>query len=358
MEQKREIKISLKFFIIICIVCLLFIGTVIFFYNRNSKYYKVTIRLSNSIFDEATKNLENILINTEIITNYNEYNQILEAGKKCKKISILHKIPNDIFLSNNIAVVHCSRTDGNYYTKVLSTKERDNTLIAHMYSSDNTLLAKTFYDIYFIPVSKNITDIEYNVNIPDRKFRDDFYAEKPIIYLYPQTEEAVEIKLGFPNKIITSYPKYTNNWKVIAKPNGDLKDINTNRQLYSLYYENENTTNFKVGNEGFIIKGENSAEFLEEKLAILGLTERESEEFIVYWLPKLEANKYNYIRFATSDEINENMPLEINPSPDTVIRVLMTFKGLDNPIKVKEQQLTTPERNGFVAVEWGGTKIN
>ena len=34
---------------------------------------------------------------------------------------------------------------------------------------------------------------------------------------------------------------------------------------------------------------------LEEKLAILGLTERESEEFIVYWLPKLEKNKYNYI---------------------------------------------------------------
>ena len=41
----------------------------------------------------------------------------------------------------------------------------------------------------------------------------------------------------------------------------------------------------------------------EEKLAILGLNEREAEEFIIYWLPKLESNKYNYIRFATEEEI-------------------------------------------------------
>ena len=94
--------------------------------------------------------------------------------------------------------------------------------------------------------------------------------------------------------------------------------------------------------------------FLEEKLAILGLTERETEEFIIYWLPKLEANKYIYIKFATTDEINTNMPLEISSSPDTVIRVLMTFKGLESPINVKEQQLETPNRIGFVAVELGG----
>ena len=45
------------------------------------------------------------------------------------------------------------------------------------------------------------------------------------------------------------------------------------------------------------------------------------------------------------------MPLEINPNPDTVIRVLMTFKALDNSIEVQEQQLKKPERKGFVAVE-------
>ena len=41
-------------------------------------------------------------------------------------------------------------------------------------------------------------------------------------------------------------------------------------------------------------------------LAISGLTERESEEFIIYWLPELETNKYNYIKFTALDEINKN----------------------------------------------------
>lgn len=57
------------------------------------------------------------------------------------------------------------------------------------------------------------------------------------------------------------------------------------------------------------------------------------------------------------DEINKNMPLEITPNPNTVIRVLMTYKGLDKPIKIKEQNLTTVERNGFTVVEWGGMDL-
>ena len=144
---------------------------------------------------------------------------------------------------------------------------------------------------------------------------------------------------------------------MFAKTSGDLIDLNTNKNLYSLYYESEAAYNFKIEKDGFIIKGENITEFLENKLSILGLTDREKEEFIIYWLPILQKNKYNYIRFATIDEINKNMPLEINPNPDTLIRILMTFKGLEKPIDIEEQQLVTPKRTGFVAVEWGGTEI-
>ena len=182
-------------------------------------------------------------------------------------------------------------------------------------------------------------------------------AYKPIIYLYPTEQTEVFVKLPKKDNITCSYPKYIDGWNVTAQPNGDLVDNETGRNLYSLYYESENDVDFKVTEEGFVIKGEDSAEFLEEKLVLLGLTEREAEEFIVYWLPILEANKYNYIRFATEEEINENMPLEITPTPDTVIRVLMEYKGLNKPIEVKEQELVSPERTGFVAVEWGGTEI-
>ena len=51
------------------------------------------------------------------------------------------------------------------------------------------------------------------------------------------------------------------------------------------------------------------------------------------------------------------MPLEITPKPDTIIRIVMEFKGLEEPIQIKEQKLITPQRTGFTVVEWGGTEI-
>ena len=163
--------------------------------------------------------------------------------------------------------------------------------------------------------------------------------------------------MGYPDKLECVYPQYDNSWEVIAKPNGDLSDLKTNRNLYALYWEGKNDIKSLKMSEGFCVKGEEVAEFLEDKLALLGLTEREAEEFIVYWLPKLEKNKYNLIRFETMEEIDENMPLQINPKPDTMIRVMMEFKNSNKFVALPEQQLITPERKGFVVVEWGGTEI-
>ena len=45
------------------------------------------------------------------------------------------------------------------------------------------------------------------------------------------------------------------------------------------------------------------------------------------------------------------MPLELSVEPDKLIRILMQYKPLDEYIKVKEQELATPERNGFTVDE-------
>lgn len=183
------------------------------------------------------------------------------------------------------------------------------------------------------------------------------FAAKPIIYLYPDTDKKVSVKLGYKDNITVSYPTYSTGWNVFAKTDGNLIDLDTNKNLYSLYYESKNIHKFKIEKDGFIVKRDEITEFLEDKLSILGLNDREKEEFIIYWLPILQKNKYCYIRFATIDEINSNMPLEITPCPDTLIRVLMTFKGLEKPLDIIEQQLPNQERIGFTAVEWGGTEI-
>ena len=182
-------------------------------------------------------------------------------------------------------------------------------------------------------------------------------VKKPIIYLYPEEEKEINVELGNKELITSSYPKYISGWNVKAKPNGDLLDLDTNKNLYSLYYESDAINQYKVEKDGFVVEGEKIAEFLEEKLEILGLSDREKEEFIIYWLPELEKNKYNYIRFATEEEINANMSLVITPEPETTIRVLMTYKALEDKIDIEEQELKEVKRIGYTAVEWGATEI-
>ena len=110
--------------------------------------------------------------------------------------------------------------------------------------------------------------------------------------------------------------------------------------------------------------GEDTKEFLEEKLEILGLTDREAEEMIIYWLPQLSKEEYNLIRFATPEEIDKAMSLTISPEPDNLIRVWMIWETVsaDKAEELKdeltEQELTTPEREGFTVVEWGGVYRN
>ena len=182
---------------------------------------------------------------------------------------------------------------------------------------------------------------------------------KPIIYLYPTQETEINVTLWTPENLSHTYPKYNSEkWRnVVAEPDGDLEDMDTWRKLYALYREWKTYAedNFE---EWFVVKWEDIIPFLEEKLAILWLNEREAEEFIVYWLPQMENNKYNLIRFETQAQQDENMPLNITPTPDTVIRVMMDWKAIDEPINIPEQELTTPERTWFTVVEWWGSPRN
>ena len=201
---------------------------------------------------------------------------------------------------------------------------------------------------------QNYEDYLNNLPEPDPG---DIVLYKPIIYLYPEKVTEVTVKMGHSENLICSYPKYVNGWNVTAYPDGKLIYNETGRELYSLYWEGNNKTAYMT-DEGFCVKGEDTASFLEEKLALLGLSEREAEEFIIFWLHILENNEYNYIRFESMEDMNSYMPLNITPAPDTIIRVNMIFKALENPVELREQKIVTPERNGFTVVEWGGTPLD
>lgn len=179
-------------------------------------------------------------------------------------------------------------------------------------------------------------------------------AYKPVIYLYPEEETDVSVKLILDGQLTCTYPAYNSGWKVTAAPDGTLTDANGQTYNY-LYWEGETYAQWDM-TEGFCIKGEDTAAFLEKTLEKLGLTRREANEFIVYWLPLMEQNPYNIISFQT-DVYTNAAQLQIDPAPDTLIRVFMTFKASDYMIRLLPQKLTAPERIGFTVVEWGGTEV-
>ncbi len=177
---------------------------------------------------------------------------------------------------------------------------------------------------------------------------------KPVIYLYPDKKTDVNVNLELNGKLTCTYPKYKDGWKVTALPDGTLTDADGKVYNY-LYWEGDTYANYDL-TKGFCIKGEDTAKFLEIALEKLGLTRREANEFIVYWLPLMQDNPYNIISFQT-DAYTDAVKLSVSPSPDTVIRVFMAWQSSDSFVGLPSQKLITPQRNGFTVVEWGGTEI-
>ena len=178
---------------------------------------------------------------------------------------------------------------------------------------------------------------------------------KPVIYLYPESVTDVTVKLDYIGELTCVYPAYTDGWRVTAHPDGTLVGENGMEYNY-LYWEGAQNSGYPM-DRGFCVAGEDTAVFLEEALSKLGLTRREANEFIVYWLPLMEDNPYNLICFQGS-AYTDAAKLEISPAPDTVIRVFMTWQALDAPRQIEPQPLTAPVRSGFTVVEWGGSEIN
>jgi len=181
-------------------------------------------------------------------------------------------------------------------------------------------------------------------------------TRKPVIYLYPKETMDISVQINIKNsKFTTIYPRFNgkNTWNVRAKPNGDI--LIKDKTYPYLFWESESYVPQET-NEGFIVSEENAEKFLEEKLEILGLNERERTDFITYWLPVLLRNRLSLCTFQ-SKKFFDNFELTITPKPDSLIRVFLTIKKIDAPINIKEQKLVSYERKGFTAIEWGGTDL-
>ena len=183
---------------------------------------------------------------------------------------------------------------------------------------------------------------------------------KPVIYLYPEQETKVNVQLTFNGTLTSTYPTLPpEGWTVTAQPDGTLTDEEGRSYRY-LFWEGVADVDWKQ-DSGFLVKAEDAREFLEESLTQLGLNELEQNDFITYWLPKLEKNGESFVTFA-AEQYTDNAVLTVTPQPDSVLRVQMLISKVDDSNraafqKLPEQELPRFEREGFVLVEWGSTDL-
>lgn len=297
------------------------------------------INQSSTQYDEYTSKVKVKCSNHNVQTSYFS-GKVIDAQTGEALVSAIVTIKN---IETKEFLGYSTDIDGNFIFKNLQV---------------GTYQLKVKYFSYHAIV-QNIEIKEYSNCVADIKlYAIKIQIEKPVIYIYPTQQQHVNVKLNYAGNLTHTYPKYPEKgWNVLAEPNGTLWDEN-GMEYYALFWEG---TPHKplTANNGFVIAGKETAKFLEEKLAYLGLNRREANEFIMYWLPRMENNAYNLIHFSGED-YESLAELKITPQPETIIRVMMLTRPLTNKIDVPLQDLTPLHKNrkGFTVVEWGGSVIH
>lgn len=173
---------------------------------------------------------------------------------------------------------------------------------------------------------------------------------KPVVYLYPTKTTQVSVKVGA--NVTVSEPEYGDGWTATAKPSGELT-VNGKAYPY-LFWEGKGNGEYPIIDAGFVVKQSELKTTLEKQLSQLGLTVKESADFMEYWMPLMPSTPYVKLSWLGTQAMNELAPLTISPKPDTMIRIFLDFQGLDKQIFLKPQRLSAPAREGFTVVEWGG----
>jgi len=181
-------------------------------------------------------------------------------------------------------------------------------------------------------------------------------AYKPVLYFYPEEATVCSTTLTLTGELECSYPPIgERGWRSFtAHPDGTLL-FPDGKQYYALYWEGMLSAKWDLS-RGFCVKGEDTAAFLEWALAEQGLTFREANEFIMYWLPLMQGNPYNVITFQ-KEAYTDSARLTVEPMPDSLLRVFMVYYPSKEEVTIQPDTFEGFVREGFTVVEWGGSQI-
>jgi len=178
---------------------------------------------------------------------------------------------------------------------------------------------------------------------------------KPVIYLYPKKKMNIDVELQIVGTLTESIPHYPKGgWKnITAFPDGKLMYQKT--EYWELFYE-INIPRMDPPKNGFIFAKKNLKRKLIGLTDALGFKKNEQQEFVEYWLPRLNTISKPYIFVSLfSQKAKDTVDhVEISPEPNVFIQYMFYFKPLEQPVRVEPLTLFAPQRKGFTAFEWGG----
>ena len=119
-------------------------------------------------------------------------------------------------------------------------------------------------------------------------FGDSLIDRKPNIYIYPTQNMKLIVELIFPQggSVIESIPFYNGIWDINVEPSGLI-----NNQYTFLFYECKIPDNFQY-EYGWQIEGNHLEGFFRNNLFETGFIETEINDFIEYWIPRLDETNF------------------------------------------------------------------
>jgi len=174
---------------------------------------------------------------------------------------------------------------------------------------------------------------------------------KPNIYIYPNENIQLTVKLHFllGGEIVKSIPEYGNGWNVLVDTSGLINST------YSFLFYESTQPDIWQRNYGWIIKTDKLESFFRQNMTDYGFNGREIDDFIAYWIPRLNSYPLYSIYPQTKTIIDDVIQLEFSKQPENILRLFYVIKGHNQ----LQDKLTVPtidsfKREGYFVTEWGG----
>jgi hypothetical protein len=175
-------------------------------------------------------------------------------------------------------------------------------------------------------------------------------VEKPNLYLYPPETTGVTVRLALPagGEVTASEPAYGDGWTVTVAPDGEIEG-----GYGHLFYEARVPAGWQF-DRGWVVQKRQLAEFFGENLVAHGFNERESDDFLEYWVPRLDDHDFYVIYPQYARDIEPLITLGVTPEPAETFRLYYVISGVDHVDRyVPEPEIPSFHRSGFTVCEWG-----